>query len=124
MTRLEFSKQTKRRALARSGARCEAVGRAYGFPAGQRCSASLAYGVEFDHYPVRATDGGSNALENCVSVCIRCHRWKTTRHDLPQLAKGRRIRDKHRGIRETGRRFPTGRHSRFKKMVSGQVVKR
>lgn len=103
--RSEFTLKTKREALARAGngdplqARCEAEGEVYGLEAGQRCNWPLSKGVEFDHYPVRAADGGSNDLSNCVAVCLKCHSHKTRTFDTPMAAKGKRVSDKHLGIR-------------------------
>lgn len=103
MTRYEFTKATKRDALKRSDGRCEASGEVYGLEPGTRCDAPLSHGVEFDHYPDPATDKGSNRLDNCAAVCIKCHRFKTARYDIPMQAKGKRIRDKHAGIRNASR---------------------
>lgn len=97
--RYEFSKQTKREALHRSGKLCEAIGPVYGLPPGQRGNAPLDGGVEFDHYPAPATDKGSDTLENCVAACKTCHRFKTSSYDVPMQAKGKRVSDKHLGIR-------------------------
>jgi 5-methylcytosine-specific restriction protein A len=97
--RYEFSKETKREALRRSGKRCEAVGTVYGLEAGERCNAPLDGGVEFDHYPSPATDKGSDTLENCVAACKTCHGFKTRSYDIPMQAKGKRVSDKHLGIR-------------------------
>ncbi len=41
-----FTKDTKRKALARSGKKCEAIGAMYGLPDGKRCNADLAFGVQ------------------------------------------------------------------------------
>lgn len=95
--RAEFSKKTKRQALERSQMKCEAIGAFYGLDNGVRCGASLAFGVEFDHV-VLAANGGDNSLENCAAVCIRCHRYKTRKHDIPTAAKTVRMQDKARGI--------------------------
>ena len=122
--RLEFSKEIKRQALARSKGLCEAIGRAYGFPAGHRCNAALAYGVEFDHYPIRASDGGGNSLENCAAVCIRCHRVKTRTFDVPLAAKSKRIADKRHNIRDRARPMQGSRDSPFKRRMDGRVVRR
>lgn len=100
MARHEFSKAVKREALTRSGGLCEAVGEVYGLEPGQRCNAPLSHGVEFDHYPTPATDKGSDTADNCVACCRTCHRHKTSTYDVPMQAKGRRIRDKHAGIRK------------------------
>lgn len=110
MPRYEFSKAVKREALRRSGGLCEATGVVYGLNFGQRCNAPLSHGVEFDHYPVPATDKGSDTLDNCVACCPTCHRFKTSTYDVPMQAKGKRVRDKHLGIRHPsrlrGRGFP------------------
>ena len=91
--RAEFSKQTKRDALKRSGGLCEAVGEMYGLPAGQRCNAPLAYGVEFDHVVLEA-NSHDNSLKNCAATCVRCNRWKAAKHDTPLAAKTVRQQDK------------------------------
>lgn len=96
--RYEFSKATKREALRRSNGLCEAVGEVYGLEPGQRCNAPLSHGVEFDHYPVPATDKGSDTIDNCASTCRTCHRFKTSSFDVPMQAKAKRVSDKHLGI--------------------------
>lgn len=97
--RYEFSKSVKREALRRSEGLCEAVGTVYGLPVGQRCNAPLSQGVEIDHYPLPATDKGSDTLENAVACCKVCHRFKTSAYDVPMQAKAKRVSDKHLGIR-------------------------
>lgn len=124
MKRTEFSKATKREALARAGGHCEAIGVVYGLSPGQRCDAPLSYGVEFDHYPIRAGDGGSSHLENCLAVCVRCHRWKTHRRDIPDHAKEQRIVDKYLGVVRPGNAFPTNRKGRYRKRIDGRVEPR
>lgn len=94
-----FSKPTKREALRRSDKRCEGRGVAYGLPDGHRCNADLAYGVEFDHIVLHANSKDSS-LENCAAVCIKCHRWKSAKHDTPLAAKTVRQQDKASGIRK------------------------
>jgi hypothetical protein len=123
VSRAEFTRQTKREALKRSGGLCEAVGSLYGLEPGQRCNAPIAYGVEFDHV-LLAANGGDNSLENCAAACVRCHGWKTRNHDTPTAAKTVRQQDKlGLGIRKRSS-FPCGRGSKFKKKVSGEVVLR
>jgi hypothetical protein len=107
--RYEFSKPVKREALKRSGGFCEAVGKAYGLPSGQRCNAPLSHGVEFDHYPVPATERDSDSLDNCVACCKTCHAFKTRTLDIPVQAKTKRVSDKHTGVaKPRGFRRPTG----------------
>lgn len=105
--RYEFSKLTKREALKRSGNFCEAIGEVYGLAAGQRCNAPLGYGVEFDHYPIPATERDSDGLENCVAVCKTCHSVKTRKFDIPVQAKVKRVNDKARGITRPKKAWPS-----------------
>jgi len=100
MARHNFSAKVKRQARERSGGFCEAVGAVYGLPVGQRCNAALeGKRVEIDHYPVPATDEGSDVLENAVACCVRCHAHKTATYDIPMQAKGKRVSDRNLGIR-------------------------
>jgi len=96
MARTEFTRATKRQALERSGYRCEATGSRYGFEDGQRCNCDLSLGVQFDHNIPCELSGG-NSLQNCMALCIKCHKWKT-RNDVKQIAKSNRERDKHSGV--------------------------
>lgn len=98
MSRNEFTKPTKRAALARSQMRCEAIGTMYGLDAGKRCNADLSKGVQFDHIILDA-NSKDNSLENCASVCLPCHRFKTAKHDIPMAAKTVRMQDKDLGIK-------------------------
>lgn len=95
MARAEFSRKTKREALARSGHKCEASGPRYGFADGQRCNCDLALGVQFDHN-VPDQLGGDNSLGNCMAICVQCHKYKT-RNDVRQIRKSDRQRDKFNG---------------------------
>jgi 5-methylcytosine-specific restriction endonuclease McrA len=97
MARREFSKATKREALKRSGMLCEAVGGMYNLPAGKRCNTPLGSGVEYDHIVLEA-NSHDNSLENCAAVCVKCHRWKSAKHDTPMAAKTVRMQDKANGI--------------------------
>ena len=118
-----FSKPVKRAALERSGGRCEATGDLYGLPNGLRCESNLGYGVEFDHIDLWANSRNSD-LDNCLAVCPRCHRFKTSKHDTPKAAKTVRQRDKHAGIRGAGAVLPGSRKSRWKRRMDGTVVER
>lgn len=104
MTRHNFTARTKREARARSGGYCEAVGEVYGLPPGQRCNAPMdGKRCEIDHYPIPATDEGSDTLENAVCCCVTCHAFKTASYDIPMQAKGKRISDRHVGIKQPSR---------------------
>jgi 5-methylcytosine-specific restriction protein A len=97
VSRANFSKPTKRAALARSGGLCEASGPFYGLPEGQRCNLPLAHGVEFDHFDLDA-NSKDNSLENCRAVCPKCHGFKTRNIDIPKAAKTVRQQDRANGI--------------------------
>lgn len=96
MSRHEFSRETRREALKRSGIKCEASGPRYGLAEGQRCNCSLSLGVQYDH-DVPDQLGGDNSLENCRAVCVQCHKIKT-RGDIKQIRKSDRQRDKASGV--------------------------
>lgn len=96
MSRKEFTRETKRAALARSGHKCEATGPRYGFEEGQRCNCDLSLGVQFDHVQPCAL-GGDNSLDNAKAVCVQCHKY-ATRNDVRQIRKGDRQRDKNAGV--------------------------
>jgi len=121
--RAEFTKQTKRDALKRSGMKCEASGAMFGLDPGRHCETSLGNGVRFEHVDPDA-NSKDNSLENCLAVCPKCWRWKTDHYDKPLVSKTKRQQDKHLGIRTTSRPMPCGRNSDFKKTFSGEVVRR
>ena len=96
MARTEFTRKTKQAALVRAGYRCEGAGTRYGFETGQRCNCSLSLGVQYDHN-VPDQLGGDNSLENCMAICVQCHKFKT-RNDIRQIRESDRQRDKHTGV--------------------------
>lgn len=118
MARTEFSRETRREALKRSGQRCEASGPRYGLEEGQRCNCSLTLGVQFDH-DVPDQLGGDNSLENCRAVCVQCHRIKT-RGDIRQIRKSDRQRDKHNGTFKKGKGGLS--HPYLKRKMDGTVI--
>jgi hypothetical protein len=89
----------------------------------ERCRADLAYGVEFDHIDLWANSRDSS-LSNCLAVCPRCHKFKSTKHDTPKAAKTVRQRDKHSGIRKAGPVMPGSRKSKWKRRMDGTVEPR
>jgi 5-methylcytosine-specific restriction protein A len=121
--RSEFPASVRKAAVRRANGKCEAAGPVYGLEQGQVCGASLAYGIEIDHYPIPATDPDCTGLENAVVCCKKCHRWKTSNYDVPMQAKGRRIKEKHRGAAKPSS-FPGSRNSRFKRTIDGRVIDR
>lgn len=104
MSRAEFSKRTQRDAYDRSNGHCEAAGVLYGLPTGKRCNMPLNNGVEYDHVILDA-NSKDNSLNNCAAVCPACHRFKTTKRDIPTAAKTLRQQDTDRGISSKSRGF-------------------
>lgn len=118
MTRREFTKATKRDAYERSEGCCEGI-----LTSGERCNANLAHKpCHYDHVIPDAI-GGDNSLQNCAVLCLPCHLEKTTKRDIPIIAKSKRIADKHRGIRKRST-FACSRDSKWKKRIDGSVVAR
>lgn len=88
--RREFPKQVKRDAFVRANGHCE----------GKKCGAFLTLGKYHYDHEIPDALGGEPTLENCVVLCIACHREKTSRSDVPAIAKTKRIRDSQRGIKK------------------------
>lgn len=86
MSRREFPKAVKRDALKRAAKCCE------------ECRVVFGHKFHFDHIIADGL-GGEPTLENCAVLCHACHKEKTTKHDVPLIAKGKRISDKFNGIR-------------------------
>lgn len=90
--RNEFSKQTKRAAMERSGGACE------------NCTRKLTVGdYHYDHIIADGL-GGDTTLGNCAVLCKSCHSIKTTTQDAPTIAKCKRVSDRYRGIAARPRR--------------------
>jgi len=93
-----FTTKVKRERLAHAQGKCEATGPIYGLSSGRQCGADLGFGVEFDHFDLVA-NSKDNSFDNCRAVCPACHRFKTSKHDVPRAAKTLRQQDKNAGIR-------------------------
>jgi 5-methylcytosine-specific restriction protein A len=95
MSRREFSKLVKRDAFLRADGKCE----------GANCGAKLTKGkFAYDH-DIADGLGGEPTLDNCVVLCSACHGVKTAKHDIPLIAKIKRIQDREKGIRKPSRGF-------------------
>jgi 5-methylcytosine-specific restriction protein A len=90
MSRREFSKPIKRDALKRAQGKCE----------NPTCGALFGVKFHFDHVIADGL-GGEPTLQNCAVLCYPCHDEKTRKHDVPLIAKVKRISDKHNGIKTT-----------------------
>ena len=85
--RREFPTKVKVAAFDRCGGRCE------------QCTALLLGRCEYDHRIPDALDG-EPTLANCVVLCRGCHAIKTTKTDVPAIAKSKRVRANHAGARD------------------------
>lgn len=103
--RHEFSNKTKTLASIRANGKCEG------------CTAPLSEGQYHYDHDIPDALGGDNSLTNCRVLCKNCHGAKTTRQDVPRIAKARRNYRKARGIKTT---------SKFRawRRFDGTVVKR
>ena len=111
-TRTEFSKKTKLQRFQIANGMCE------------ECGTKLRPGkIEYDHY-LPCVFGGDGSLDNCRVLCSACHRHKTGKKDVPEIAKSNRIRAKHVGARVSRRPMPGSRRSLYKKKFDGTVVRR
>lgn len=114
MSRREFSKRVKLEAFERCKGLCE------------NCTVKLGplTGVEYDHRIPDAL-GGEPTLENCVVLCKTCHKLKTTKNDVPVIAKSKRVRSKHLNAKKpTGRPMPGSKRSKWKRKMDGSIVPR
>ena len=94
MSRREFSKQVKRAAFERANGFCE------GMPYGERCNVKLTLGKYHYDHDIPDALGGEPIIENCVCLCVACHRDKTSTKDIPAIAKTKRIQDRQKGIKK------------------------
>lgn len=86
--RREFSNYTKAQAAIRANGKCEG------------CTARLLTGGY--HYDHRVPDamGGDNSADNCQVLCKACHGAKTTKEDVPRIAKAKRRERARFGIKK------------------------
>jgi 5-methylcytosine-specific restriction endonuclease McrA len=86
--RREFSAKVMLAAYERAAGSCEG------------CGLPLHVGrFHYDHILPDAL-GGTPTLDNCQVLCVACHGKKTAGTDVPRIAKAKRVRAKHLGIRK------------------------
>jgi len=116
MSRKEFPSKIKDAALKRSDGYCEChlVSQLPTFQIGCGCKLGPA-NCYFEHVN---PDGltGEPTLENCAALTRTCWQLKTMTYDIPVIAKAKRIRRGHFGIR-TASRFACSRMSQWKKKI-------
>ena len=108
MSRREFTAKVMAQAALRAAGQCE------------NCTARLATGgFHYDHITPDAL-GGEPVLSNCQVLCKACHGLKTTKADVPNIARAKRRGRKHQGIRpRKSRQFPGNKTSAIKMKVGG-----
>lgn len=67
---------------------------------------------QFDHYPIRHDDGGPAEPWNLVPRLILAHRLKTSKYDVPQMAKADRLALRATLIKHGGHSAPKIKASR------------
>ena len=69
--------------------------------------------------------GGTNEPDNLQILCKPCHRAKTTKSDVPRIAKTKRLKARHLGACAPSRRpIPGSRRSPWKRKMDGSLVRR
>jgi 5-methylcytosine-specific restriction enzyme A len=109
--RQEFTAKIKAAAALRANGSCEG------------CTRRLSAGdFHYDHEIPDAL-GGEPTLQNCRVLCRSCHSTKTTKADVPRIAKAKRNYRSSHGIKKRSS-FQTNRDGKFKKRMDGTVEKR
>jgi len=111
MTRQNFSKAVKFAAWERCGGHCEI------------CRQKIIDVAQYDHIVADALDG-EPTLANCQVLCSRCHRLKTSKTDIPAIAKGKRIETKRAGLKRKGRPLAGTKASGWRHKVNGEWERR
>jgi 5-methylcytosine-specific restriction protein A len=109
--RKEFSTRTKALAFQRANGKCD------------ECGIRLQPGkIAFDHI---IPDGltGVNDLGNCNVLCIPCHKRKTV-SDVGNIAKAKRREARNIGANKSRNPLPGGKLSKWKRKITGEVVRR
>lgn len=111
MTRRNFTRQVKLAAWERCGGICEG------------CRQKILDVAQYDHLIADALDG-EPTLANCQVLCAGCHRRKTSKIDVPAIAKGKRLEAKRSGLKRKGRPLPGTKASGWKHKLTGEWLKR
>lgn len=109
-SRLEFTKPTKRAALARSQGICECarVPSLMRILRGNPCTVRLSTGNTEYHHIVADYFRPDNSLDNLACLTRTCHALVTDLVDKKEIARTRRREDRHNGIRRMPRQVLMG----------------
>jgi 5-methylcytosine-specific restriction protein A len=109
--RKEFSDRTRALAFQRADGKCD------------ECGMRLQTGrIEYDH-SIPAGLTGSNDIDNCAVFCTPCHKQKT-RSDVGRIAKAKRQHARDIGAHKSRNPLPGGKLSKWKRKITGEVVRR
>lgn len=108
--RREFPNAVKRAAYKRANNHC------------QQCTALLCVGkFHYDHVNPDQM-GGEPTLENCQVLCSNCHQEKTSKRDIPTIAKAKRRESRHIGAYRPRHVMPGSRRHFLKRKLDGTTV--
>jgi hypothetical protein len=117
-TRREFSSETKRQAVRRSGGICEChlLGkRGIARFSSDGCGVAIGVANTFFEHINTSWHSGDDSLDNCAALTRTCWKIKTATHDLPKIAKTKRLQNWRFGIKsDSGRPLPGTRRSGIK----------
>ncbi len=89
------------------------------------CGGRIDAGQEWDvSHEIPLALGGDDDGDNLQPAHRKCHRAHTAGADVPRIAKMKRQKAKHLGAKTTSRPLPGGKHSKWKRTLSGKVVPR
>lgn len=108
----EFPAKVRTAAFKRANGHCEG------------CPALLYAGkFHYDHI-IPAALGGAPTIDNCQVLCTACHGTKTSKSDVPRIAKAVRQHQKHIGARRSARPMAGSRASKWKRRMDGTTERR
>lgn len=124
-TRRNFTNETKRLAVRRSGGICECHLLAKAGVPGFRldgCGVQIGVGNCFFEHIEPSYFAGRIDLDNIATLSRTCWKMKTATWDLPKIAKTKRQQNMRFGIRsESSAPIPGSKRSPFRKKINGAV---
>jgi hypothetical protein len=89
------------------------------------CQMRVDAGQEWDiSHEIPLEAGGKDDSSNWLVAHRSCHRRHTAKVDIPLIAKVKRIRAKHLGVKPKTAAMPFGRNSGLKRKMDGTIVQR
>ena len=89
------------------------------------CNMKVSAGEEWDvSHEIPLEMGGEDGGANLRVAHRSCHRRHTSTVDIPRIAKTRRMKATHLGVKRSKQPLPGGKWSKWKKKLDGSVVPR